>query len=168
MPAHGVWLAWETLERQKRSLYDSAVLLKPDGSIGARQAQPAPNGTARGQIPHLPPGHGTPVAATLLRYDGVCADLFDDDIVAASAAWASIGCSSPSPGASPMDSGSSALGDRGAAPIRTARQNAQTPALMVNYLADASLGDDNSFGGACAISATGRSSRVTALAKRAR
>ncbi len=156
---HGVWLGFGMLERQERSLYDSAVLLKPDGSIALvyRRNQPQWHGP-RADPATYRQGTELPVASTPFGTVGflLCGDLFDDDIVARfrglSVDWMLF------PFARCFADGTA---DQVRWETEELPQYAQrirmagTPALMVNYLADASLGDDNSFGGACAISATG-------------
>ncbi len=161
----GIWSGKST------SLYDSAVLLKPDRSIALvyRRNQP-PMARPASRSRDLPPGHGTarrrqhtsaPVGFLL------CGDLFDDDIIARfrglSVDWMLF------PFARCFADGTAdqvRWGDRGAAQYAQRIRMAGTPALMVNYLADASLGDDNSFGGACAISATGEVVASAALGRR--
>jgi N-carbamoylputrescine amidase len=156
---HRVWLGFGILERQDTRLYDSAVLLKPDGSIGLVYRRNQPQWHGKKADPEIYcqgtelPVISTPFGAVAFL---LCGDLFDDAIVSRfrglGADWMLF------PFARCFSDGSvdQVRWDTEELPEYALRvRMARTPALMVNYLGDPSLGDDNSFGGAFMISAAG-------------
>ena len=157
---HGCWLAFGMLEREGTRIYDSAVLLTPDGAIGLkyRRNQPQWHGM------NADPGvycQGTDIEATRTPFGTMafllCGDLFDDGIVSRFRHLAADWLLFPFARGSPHGQAHQARWDAEELPEYAQRvAMARTPALMVNYLVDASLPDDDSFGGAFLISAKGQ------------
>ena len=157
---HGIWLGLGMLERQGTRLYDSAVLLKPDGSIGLKYRRNQPQWHGEKADPEVYcQGASLPMARTPFGAVAflLCGDLFDDAIVSRfqslGAEWMLL------PFARSFSDGtaSQARWDTEELPEYAQRVRiARTPALMVNYIADGSLPDDNSFGGAFVVSAEGK------------
>jgi len=156
---HGVWLGFGMLERQERKLYDSAVLLKPDGSIGLvyRRNQPQWHGEKADPKVY---GEGTEIPVISTPFGMVafllCGDLFDDGIVfrfcGVGADWMLF----PFARCSSNGIADQTRWETDELPEYARRvRMAHTPAFMVNYLGNASLGYDKSFGGAFVISAAG-------------
>jgi len=156
---HDVWLGLGLLERERDTLYDSAVLLGPDGAVHLHYRRMQPQWHGRQADPAVY-REGTELTSAVTPFGGVgflvCGDLFDDDIAARfgslQADWMLF------PLARCFSDGSlcQTRWDREELPEYAGRvQMTGTPALMVNYLADSSLGGDNSFGGAWVISAAG-------------
>lgn len=156
---HGCWMALGIIERQQSNLFDSAVLLKPDGTIGLiyRRNQPQWHGEdADPDVYHQ--GTDLPMAQTEFGSAAflICGDLFDDDIMLRfrnlSVDWMLF----PFERSFADGSADQTRWDREELPDYANRVAlAQTPALMVNYLTDETLSDDGSFGGAFVISAQG-------------
>ncbi len=156
---HGCWVAFGMLERQETRLYDSAVLLKPDGSIGLTYRRNQPHWHGKKADPNVY-RQGTDLAMTRTPFGTVafllCGDLFDDAIVARfrdlAAGWMLFPFARCfSDGAADQE-----RWDARELPEYARRvAMAQTTALMVNYLTDCSLPEDRSFGGAFVISAVG-------------
>lgn len=156
---HGVWLGFGLIERQGGRLYDSAVLLRPDGSIALKYRRNQPQWHGKNADPNVY-CEGSEIGAARTPFGTVafllCGDLFDDQIVlrfrSLGADWLLF------PFARDLTDGTAdqARWDREELPEYLRRiQMAQTPALMVNYLADGSLGGDHSIGGAYFVSAQG-------------
>ena len=156
---HHVWLGFGMLERQEARLYDSAVLLRPDGSIGLKYRRLQPQWHGKNADPQVyRQGADLHVARTPFGTVAflLCGDLFDDAIVSRfeslGADWMLL------PYARCFSDGAAdqARWDTEELPQYTQRiRMAQTPAFMVNYLGDRSLQDDKSFGGAFVVSADG-------------
>ena len=155
----GVWLGLGMLEREGEKLYDSAVLLRPDGSIGLRYRRNQPQWHGKDADPEIY-RQGSDVASVRTPF-GVaafllCGDLFDDAIVGR---FRGLGADLMLfPFARCFSDGTvdQARWDREELPAYAERvRMAGTPALMVNYLADGSLQGDNSFGGGFVVSAEG-------------
>lgn len=155
----GCWLGFGMLERKETSLYDSAVLLKSDGSIALTYRRNQPQWHGKKVYPDIYcEGTDIPTAQTPFGTMAflLCGDLFDDAVVSSfqnlSADWMLF------PFARCFSDGTADQNrwDTEELPEYARRvRMAQTPALMVNYLTDSSLPDDNSFGGAFVVSAEG-------------
>jgi predicted amidohydrolase len=156
----GVWLGFGMLEREEGRLYDSAVLLGPEGSIclSYRRNQPQWHGRKADPAVYCQ-GTEIPKADTPFGAVGflLCGDLFDDDILSRfrdlRADWLLF------PFARCFSDGTvdQDCWDREELPEYLERvKMVRTPALMANYLADSSLKDDNGFGGAFFASAEGK------------
>jgi predicted amidohydrolase len=156
---HGVWLGLGLIERQGSRLYDSAVLLRPDGSIALtyRRNRPQWHGKSADRNFYC---EGSEIGMAKTPFGSaaflVCGDLFDDQIVLRfrnlGADWLLF------PFARSFSDGTvdQARWDMEELPEYLQRiRMTQTPALMVNYLANGSLHDDRSFGGAYVVSAQG-------------
>jgi len=82
--ARGVWLAIGMLERDGERLYDSAVLLSPDGAIALKYRRIQPQWHGRNADPFVYcqgtelPKADTPLGSFVFL---ICGDLFDDAIV---------------------------------------------------------------------------------------
>ncbi|MCK4580732.1 MAG: carbon-nitrogen hydrolase family protein [Dehalococcoidia bacterium] len=156
---HGVWLGFGMIERQGTKLYDSAVLLRSDGSIGLKYRRNQPQWHGKNADPKVY-CQGTDLRMASTPFGTVafllCGDLFDDAIVtrfqSLDADWLLF------PFARCFSDGTAdqARWDTEELPVYAQRvRMAQTLALMVNYLTDGSLHDDNSFGGAFVVSSDG-------------
>jgi N-carbamoylputrescine amidase len=153
-------LATGLLEREGQCLYDSAVLLGPDGAIHLHYRRIQPQWHGRDADPAVyRQGEAIAVAATPLGRLAVllCGDLFDDAIVAR------VRDAQPDvllfPFARGFGDGSFDQGrwDREEEPAYAARAAlAGCTTLMVNLLEDPELGECPSFGGAMVVSATGQ------------
>lgn len=154
-----VWLGFGMLERQGSRIYDSAVLIRPDGSIGLKYQRIQPQWHGKNADPDIY-CQGTELPKIRTPFGTVafllCGDLFDDTIVSRirtlDADWLLF------PFARCFSDGTvdQARWDTQELPGYVQRvRKTQTPALMVNYLADDSLQDDNSFGGAFMVSSEG-------------
>ncbi|OGG43928.1 MAG: hypothetical protein A3F84_18900 [Candidatus Handelsmanbacteria bacterium RIFCSPLOWO2_12_FULL_64_10] len=156
---HRAWLGFGMLEREDGRLYDSAVLLGPDGSISLKYRRNQPQWHGRKADPSVYcQGVDIGIVRTPLGTLGflLCGDLFDDGIVSRfvdlRADWLLF------PFARCFSDGTAdqVRWDTEELPEYVERiRMVRTPALMVNYLADSSLQDDNSFGGAFLVSAQG-------------
>ena len=150
---HGLWLGFGLLEREGDTLYDSAVLLGPDGAVVLTYRRNQPQWHGKDADPTVyRQGSDIGVAQTPFGRVGflLCGDLSDDGIVSRFRAlrpdWLLF----------PFARSDQARWDTEELPQYAQRVKlAQTPALMVNYIGDSSLPDDNSFGGAFFISAEG-------------
>jgi N-carbamoylputrescine amidase len=153
---HGVWLGFGLLEREDRRMYDSAVLLGPDGRVRLKYRRNHSHWHARNADPEVYcQGTEIPKAKTPFGSMGflICGDIFDDGIVSRfrdlRADWL-LFCLARS------HDGSIEQWEAEELPAYAARVKlTQTPALMVNYLADDSLVDDGNIGGAYYFSAKG-------------
>jgi len=154
-----VWLAIGLLERDGNRLYDSALLLTPDGEIGLKYWRITPGWHGRSADPFVY-GQGTslPTAETPLGRVAflICGDLFADELVQR------MHCPAPDwllfPFAREFDDGSwsQERWDREELPEYARRiRMVGTTTLMVNYLAGEELPDDRSFGGALVVSGDG-------------
>jgi N-carbamoylputrescine amidase len=156
---YGCRIAFGLLELSEGRIYDSALLLEPDGRIGLtyRRISPGWHGEEADpgvycqgvEIPFVRTPFGR--MAFLL-----CGDLFDDETVSRfrglSADWMLF----PFARSFPDGEADQERWDREELPEYAARVAlAKTPALMVNYITDDSLPDDRSFGGAFVISRAG-------------
>jgi len=155
----GLWVGLGLLERAGDQLYDSAVLLDDQGELRLHYRRITPGWHG----PHASPGvycegRTIPVAEApwgTMAF-AICGDLFDDAVVARLARldlqWLLF------PFARAFDDGSAdqRRWDREEMPAyRGQVQRVGCTTLMVNYLADASLEDDNSFGGAFVVDSAG-------------
>ncbi len=156
---HGCWLGFGMLERRGAGLYDSAVLLPPDGFIGLlyRRIQPGWHGKAADPEVYR---QGTETAGTRTPFGTVgfllCGDLFDDAIVHRFRGLGADWLLFPFSRCFSDGSADQRRWDTEELPEYARRVSlTRTPALMTNYLTDGSLPDDQSFGGAFAVSAGG-------------
>lgn len=157
---HGLWLGFGLLERDGGHLYDSAVLLGPDGSITLTYRRNQPQWHAFDADPTVY-RQGTDIGMVPTPFGRVgfllCGDLFDDDIVARFRAQRPDLLLFPFARCFDDFSADQRRWDTEEMPEYAARVKlAGVPALMVNYLGDAtSLPEDHSFGGAFYVSAAG-------------
>jgi len=157
--ARRVWLAIGLLERDGDRLYDSALLLSPQGTVALQYRRIQPQWHGCGADPSVY-GQGTDLAGTETPWGTVlfliCGDLFDDGIVARARSlqprWLLF----------PFARGAAGGGrdqqrwDRDEMPSYLEQvRRVGAAALMVNYLAGDDLPDDASFGGAWAVHAHG-------------
>ncbi len=153
-----IWLALGLLEREGNRLYDSAVLLAPDGCIALkyRRIQPQWHGKRADPAVYCQ-GHELPAAQTPLGSFVflICGDLFDDGLVQR------VRHLGPDylliPFARCFDDGSydQRRWDREERPVYVERVKlTDATALMVNYLADREL-LGGAFGGAMVVSGNG-------------
>lgn len=156
---HRCWLAFGMLERQETCLYDSAVLLKSDGSIGLTYRRAHPGWHGKKADPRIyRQGVDMPTLCTPFGKAAflLCGDLFDDAIIARFCGLAADWMLFPFARCFSDGSVDQARWDSEELPAYAKRITmTKTTALMVNYLADASLPGDNSFGGAFVISCGG-------------
>ena len=156
---YGVWLGFGMLEREDSRLYDSAVLLGPEGSIVLKYRRNQPQWHGKKADPTVYcQGSNIGVAqtpfGTLVFL--LCGDLFDDGILSQFRSLRPDWLLFPFTRCFSDGTANQVRWDTEELPEYVARiKMAETPALMVNYLADSSLADDNSFGGAFAVSAQG-------------
>jgi len=154
----GIWLAIGLLERDGNRLYDSAVLIAPDGEIKlkyrriqpqwhGRRADPSVYGQGAGLAKV-----GTPLGAFAFL---ICGDLFDDGLIRRARKlrpdWLLV------PFARCFEDGAwnQARWDREELPAYAARVKlAGVTALLTNNLADKSM-DMGAFGGAMAVTGDG-------------
>jgi predicted amidohydrolase len=157
--AEGCHIAFGLLEREGRRLYDSAVLVGPDGHIALHYRRIQPQWHGRKADPEVYcQGSRTAAAATALGAVAflVCGDLFDDTIVGRVASL------TPDyvlvPFARNFSNGSldQEPWDREEEPayVERARMTGAT-VLMVNSLERAGLSEWPSFGGALAVARSG-------------
>ena len=155
---HRIWLAAGLLEREGDCLYDSAVLLGPDGAIRLSYRRIQPQWHGRNADPNVY-RQGTGVVTAETPFGSVaflvCGDLFDDRVLdqlaTARPDWLLF------PFARCFGDGTidQERWDREELPDYLARvRKAGVPTLMANYVGTDLLGD-NSFGGAFAVSACG-------------
>ncbi len=155
----GIWLGFGMLERDETKLYDSAVLLEPDACIGIvyRRIQPQWHGMNADPAVYRQ-GVEVPTATTPLGKMAflLCGDLFDDAIVSRVRSLDLDWMLFPFARSFADGTADQARWDKDELPRYAERVGmTRTPAFMVNYLADDSLPDDHSFGGAFVISANG-------------
>ncbi len=156
---HGIWLGFGMLEREESRLYDSAVLLRPDGAVALhyRRNQPQWHGKKANPAIYC---QGDDLSMVRTPFGKVafliCGDLFDDAIVSRFQNLGADWMLFPFARCFPDGTANQTRWDREELPTYAHQvRMAQTPAFMVNYLADDSLPDDHSFGGAFVISAGG-------------
>jgi predicted amidohydrolase len=156
---HDAWLGFGLLEREGDTLYDSAVLLGSDGTVVLTYRRNQPQWHAKAADPAVyRQGSHIGVAQTPFGRFGflLCGDLFDDGIVSRFRALRPDWLLFPFARCFPDGAVDQVRWDAEELPQYAQRVKlAQTPALMVNYIGDSSLLDDNSFGGAFFISAEG-------------
>ena len=156
---HGVWLGFGLLEREDDTLYDSAALLGPDGSIVLTYRRNQPQWHGKDADPTVyRQGSDIGVAQTPFGRVGflLCGDIFDDGIVSRFRALRPDWLLLPFARCFPDGTADQVRWDTEELPQYAQRVKlARTPALMVNYIGDSSLSDDDSFGGAFFISAEG-------------
>jgi N-carbamoylputrescine amidase len=155
----GVWLGAGLLEREGNRLYDSAVLLGPEGGIALkyRRIHPGWHGPEADPTVYNHGSQLNTVDTPLGRFAFlICGDLFDDGLVRR------VGAHAPDwllfPFARSFDDGSCSQErwEREEVPVYVERVRlAGVTTLMANYLGDRGL-DDDSFGGAMVVSAQGQ------------
>jgi N-carbamoylputrescine amidase len=155
----GVWLAIGLLEREDNRLYDSGVLLAPDGEIVLRYRRIHP-GWHGPQAERSVYCHGTelPAAETSSGTFAflICGDLFDDELVQRIRTLAPDWLLFPFARAFDDKSDSQERWEREEKPAYAQRVKlVGVTTLMTNYLGDKALHDDNSFGGAMVVSGEG-------------
>ncbi len=157
--AYGVWIALGLLEQEGDHLYDSAVLVTPEGEIGLKYRRNHPGWHGRQADPQIyREGTEIPVAKTPLGSIAflICGDIFDDEIVARVRAlkpdWLLF------PFARGFEACASAQkqwdAETRAEYVERASATGATT-LMVNYLAGEGLDGDTSFGGAMVVGSDG-------------
>lgn len=156
---HGLWLGFGLLEIEGDCLYDSAVLLAPDGSVALtyRRNQPQWHGIAADPAIYKE-GARIGMAQTPFGRAGflICGDLFDDGIVSRFRALQPDWLLFPFARCFPDGSADQTLWDTAELPQYAHRVRfVGRPALMVNYIGDPGLEECPSFGGAFGISAEG-------------
>ena len=154
-----VWLAIGLLEREDNRLYDSGVLLAPDGEIVLkyRRIHPGWHGLKAEPSVYC---HGTeiPRAETSLGTFAflICGDLFDDELVQRIRGLAPDWLLFPFARAFEDESHSQERWEREEKPAYLQQVKlAGVTTLMTNYLGDRTLCADNSFGGAMIVSGDG-------------
>jgi N-carbamoylputrescine amidase len=156
---HGVWLGFGLLEREEGRLYDSAVMLGPNGRIALKYRRNQPQWHGANADPSIYcQWDDIAIARTPLGKLGflLCGDLFDDTIIQRFLGLRPDWLLFPFARCFSDGTANQLRWDKEELPEYAARiKMIRTPALMVNYLADGSLPDDNSFGGAFFISAHG-------------
>jgi len=156
---HSLWVGFGLFERDGDCLYDSAVLIAPDGSVALkyRRNQPQWHGIAAGPAIYRQ-GTSIEIASTPFGSVGflICGDLFDDALVARFRALRPDLLLFPFARCFPDGSADQARWDAEEMP-EYARQvvSAGAPALMTNYIGDQDIEECPSFGGAFAVSADG-------------
>lgn len=154
-----IWLAIGLLERADNCLYDSAVLLAPDGEIALKYRRIQPQWHAKDANSDVYcQGNRLPVArikfGTVLFL--ICGDLFDDSIAQRSRNVAPDYVLFPFSRNFGDGSIDQERWDREEEPEYAARASLLgATVLMVNTLEDAKASDYPSFGGAMVVSATG-------------
>lgn len=156
---YGIWVGFGMLERQEASLYDSAVLLKPDGSIALKYRRNQPQWHGKEANPEVyRQGDDLPMVRTAFGKVAflICGDLFDDTIVSRFQSLGADWLLFPFARCFSDGTANQSRWDTEELPEYAQRvRMTQTTAFMVNYLTDCSLPDDHSFGGAFVISSEG-------------
>jgi predicted amidohydrolase len=157
----GLWVCLGLLERAGNQLYDTAVLIDDSGEVRLKHRRINPGWHGRKASPEIyREGTEVPVAYTPWGRMSIliCGDLFDERAVSAVREAAPDWLLFPFARCFTGGGSSQARWDDEEMPAYAERVRlAGAPALMVNYLADeASLPDDQSFGGAFVVSAEGR------------
>jgi predicted amidohydrolase len=149
----GVWLGFGLLERDGRHLYDTAVLIGPDGAIWLKYRRIQQQWHGQGAYPAVyAQGVEVPVVATSLGNIAflICGDLFDDGIVAQARQTRADWLLFPFARCFPERTIDQARWDRDEMPAyceRVAMTGCTT--LMANYLSGPEL--DACFGGAAVV-----------------
>ena len=156
---HSIWLGIGFLERKGGHLYDTAVLIDGEGHIKLkyRRIQSQWHGKSVDPTIYI---QGIKLLKAATPFGSlaflICGDLFDDEIVNQFMTLKVDIMLYPFARCFSDGSMDQNRWDTEELPEYITRvQLTRTPTLMVNYLADSSLGDGNSFGGAYAISASG-------------
>lgn len=157
--AHGVWLAIGLLEREGSCLYDSAILLSPDGDIVLKHRRIQPQWHARDADPSVY-RQGmelskveTPLGSLAFV---ICGGLFDDDLVSRVRELKPDWLLFPFARCFDDFSWDQQRWDTEELPEYVERVRlVGATAFMVNYLADSSL-NGGSFGGAMVVSGEGK------------
>ncbi|MCK5743308.1 MAG: carbon-nitrogen hydrolase family protein [Caldisericia bacterium] len=156
---YNIWLALGLLEKDDGKFYDTAVLIKPDGSIALKYRRVQPHWHGHKADPEIYcQGTKFPKIQTPFGSVGflICGDLFDEGVVSSfkniDADWmfylVAVSFEDNISNQKEWDTiVSFEYGKR--------VKMANTPALMVNYLVDKSIKDDDSYGGAFVISKDG-------------
>jgi predicted amidohydrolase len=154
-----LWLAIGLLERDGNRLYDSAVLLSPSGDVALKYRRNQPQWHGKEADPAIYcQGSDIPKAETPLGNVAilVCGDLFDDVIVAKVRALGPDFLLFPFTRCFSDGSYNQKRWDREELPKYVNRvKMIGALTLMANYLASESLKEDDSFGGAIAVSCDG-------------
>jgi predicted amidohydrolase len=156
---HRCRLGFGMFERHGATLFDSAVLLEPDGSVGLVYRRNQPHWHGEGVDPEVYcQGDDLPLIRTPFGSMAflLCGDLFDDEIVSRfrrlDADWLLF----PFARCFPDGSTDQVRWDTEELPAYARRvATTRSPALMVNYLADDDMPGGNYFGGAFVVSAAG-------------
>ena len=156
---HSLWVGLGLFERDGDCLYDSAVLIAPDGSIALRYRRNQPQWHDAAADPAIyRQGASVEVVRTPIGTFGflICGDLFDDALVARFRALRPDLLLFPFARCFPDGSADQARWDTEEMPEYTRQVvSAGAPALMTNYIGDPGLEECPSFGGAFAVSADG-------------
>jgi predicted amidohydrolase len=157
---YDIWLALGLLEKDDGKFYDSAVLIKPDGSVALKYRRVQPHWHGHKADPKIyNQGTEFPKIQTPFGSVGflICGDLFDEDVVNnfrnIDADWLFylVAISFPENPPDNQKEWDTVESFEYAKRVKMAN----TPALMVNYLVDKSIKDDDSYGGAFVISKDG-------------
>jgi predicted amidohydrolase len=155
---HGIYVAGGLLEREGDALYDSAVLLGPDGAVTLRYRRIQPQWHGPNASPEVyRSGEDIPVAETRLGrlLFLICGDIFDEGIVARARALQPDYVLFPFArcfrlGVQPQ----SEWAERERAAYATRAAGTGAVVLMANYVADPDL-MGGAFGGALVVSRSG-------------
>lgn len=156
----GVWLAIGLLEREDNRLYDTAVLLAPDGKIVLkyRRIHPGWHGPEADPSVYCQ-GTELPSAETPLGRFAflICGDLFDNELVQCLRSLVPDWLLFPFARAFDDESYGQERWEREEKPayVQQVKRTGVTT-LMTNYLGDKTLGTDHSFGGAMVVSGDGK------------
>lgn len=157
--AHGIWLAIGLLEREGFCLYDSAILLSPEGDIVLKHRRIQPQWHARDADPSVY-RQGTELSKVETPFGSlafmICGELFDDGLVSRVRELKPDWLLFPFARCFGDFSWDQQRWDREESPDYLARvQLVGVTAFMVNYLADSSL-NGGSFGGAMVVTGEGK------------
>ena len=157
---HDLWLGIGLLERDGHRLYDSAVLIDGTGRVALKYRRNQPQWHGRKANPSVY-CEGSEIGRACTPFGSLafllCGDLFDDNIVARVEKLKPDFLLFPFARCFSDGSFDQHRWDTDEIPEYAARVKlVGAPTLMVNYVADADLPDDNSFGGAFVISAQGK------------
>jgi predicted amidohydrolase len=163
---NAVWLAIGLLEREAECLYDSAVLIAPDGEIKLKYRRIS-KGWHGPQADAAVYGHGSDIPLFRTPFGSLafllCGDLFDDGIVERVRQLHPDWLLFPFARAMTDDTITQPRWDREEMPKYARRIHmAGVPTLMANYLAVPEL-EDGSFGGAWFVNAAGEIQASLAL-----
>ncbi|HBK59375.1 MAG TPA: carbon-nitrogen hydrolase family protein [Firmicutes bacterium] len=156
---HSLWVGFGLFERDGDCLYDSAVLIAPDGSVALkyRRNQPQWHDTAADSAIYRQ-GTSIEIARTPFGSVGflICGDLFDDALVARFRALRPDLLLFPFARCFTDGSADQARWDAEEMPEYACQiVSVGAPALMTNYIGDSDIEECPSFGGAFAVSADG-------------